>query len=140
MRASGSPPCAATTASGVGREIPELDLEFARVRHDVQGAAAVDHADMQGRVRHLVGVVAGSRALDLGLAGADPADEIAGEMDRVQSRGRSGGMGRPAMAMRSERGLAFVPHGGAQQGRLADDAERRQVSPAGHVLDQRAYT
>ena len=66
----------------VERQMAELEIERAVARNDVERGAAVDHADVHGRVRHVVRVVAAAAVAESRAPSGEERDDLAGDLRR----------------------------------------------------------
>jgi hypothetical protein len=90
-------------------DVPDLELERAPFRHDVEGSATFDAARMQSGIGHVVVDVARAGALDVVLQPAKHPDEVAGEMNGVERLRGEGRMTCDAAARRPRGELTLWP-------------------------------
>src|SRR5271154_3745018 len=107
-----------------------LKFKFATRGNDIQRTAAANHADVQRGVRSRVVSVAGPLSCDTLLPDANPANQIARHIDRVDAALRISRMGGAPAASHSQCHFALVSHCGTQHCRLTDYAEFGAMAPA----------
>ena len=123
----------------VERQVPELEIEAAVARHDVECRPAAYHAGVNRRVGHVVRGVESAAITEAATHLGKEGHDLAGDLHGVDAVRRQRRVHLVAAHAAAEALLALVRDDQAHPGRLTDDAARRLDSSRNDVLQQAAH-
>ena len=123
----------------VERQMPELEIEAAIARHDVECGPAAYHAGVNRRVRHVVRGVESAAITEAARHLGQERHDLAGDLHGVDAARRQRRVRLVAAHAAAEAPLALVRDDQPHPGRLADDAARRLDAARDDVLQQAAH-
>ena len=117
----------------------DFPCHVAVARDDIERGAAVDHAGVDGRVRHVIDRVERAFLDQLAVHGLEVRHELAGDLDCIDALRRERGVRLKAAHRGLVSVLALVRHHHLHAGRLSHDATGRLEALREHVGDQATH-